>query len=56
MITDEIDPDELPCERAWDDNGWFCINDHTGCIWNDGDNTCMHEGNSLAPLEDEEDE
>ena len=57
------DPMELPCEREWvvgelnskefDDTGWSCINDHTGCIFNDGHNTCTHRGDSLSPLDDE---
>jgi hypothetical protein len=45
-------PKEMPCEREWDNDGWWCINDHTGCLYNDGHNTCQHEGNSLSPLED----
>ena len=47
------DPMELPCERELDDAGWCCINDHTGCLWNDGHNTCNHEGESLSPLEEQ---
>lgn len=52
-------PDDLPCEResaGTDAEGrdeWWCVNDHTGCAWNDGQNGCMHEGTSLAPLEEE---
>ena len=45
---------EKPCERTWDVDGWWCINDHTGCLWNDGHNECLHEGGGLAPLEDED--
>lgn len=31
------------CLRRNLDNGNYqCWNDHTGCIWNDGHNTCMH--------------
>ena len=47
---------DLPCERELDDAGWCCINDHTGCLWNDGHNTCNHEGDSLSPLEEKIDE
>jgi len=46
-------PPDKPCEREQDDAGWFCVNDHTGCLWNDGNNTCNHEGDSLSPLEDD---
>jgi len=45
---------EKPCERTWDVDGWWCINDHTGCLWNNGHNECLHEGGGLAPLEDED--
>ena len=44
---------ELPCERLWDHDGWWCINDHTGCLHNDGNNTCLHGGCSLSPLADQ---
>ena len=44
---------EAPCEREWDTDGWWCINDHTGCLFNDGHNTCAHRGNSLSPLEEQ---
>ena len=45
-------PPDKPCDREWTDEGWWCMNDHTGCIFNDGHNTCVHEGDSLSPLED----
>jgi len=53
------DDGELPCERSPDSDtdgtpAWNCDNDHTGCLWNDGHNTCMHPGESLSPLEDED--
>ncbi len=59
------EPSGLPCEREWDnspwpwkvkkDEGtWWCINDHTGCIYNDGQNTCYCEGNHPRPLETDE--
>tara|TARA_Y100000310_G_scaffold218778_1_gene220077 strand:- start:988 stop:1302 length:315 start_codon:yes stop_codon:yes gene_type:complete len=52
----EIGRDSLPCEREWDpdseDPGWNCNYDHTGCLWNDGNNTCSHSGDNLSPLED----
>ena len=57
------DPTLLPCLREWvvgelnspefDDTGWWCINDHTGCIFNDGNNACSYRGNSTSPLEEE---
>ena len=54
------DTSGLPCEREWDDSpwlkdggAWWCVNDHTGCLWNDGQNTCNHEGESLSPLEEQ---
>jgi len=56
------DPTLLPCAREWvvgelnskefDDTGWQCTNDHTGCIFNDGHNMCSHRGNSTSPLEE----
>ena len=48
--------DELPCVREWDEAtgffeaGWWCVNDHTGCIYNDGHNSCCYEGKSTSPL------
>ena len=55
------EPSGLPCEREWDkdpnfkDGGaWWCINDHTGCIYNDGQNTCGCEGDHPRPLETDE--
>ena len=48
------EPIELPCQREWDTDSWWCINDHTGCLWNNGHNDCCHSGNSLSPLEGEE--
>lgn len=53
-------PDEDPCFRTQDadpktgENEWWCVNDHTGCLWNDGNNTCTHEGLSHEPLEEED--
>lgn len=47
---------ELPCLRELDedlDPKWTCLNDHTSCMWNDGNNGCHHKGISLQPLEDE---
>ena len=53
----EESPEELPCYRERDggagDKSWGCINDHTGCLWNDGHNTCNHSGESSSPLEEE---
>jgi len=46
------------CYREWDNDpenpGWFCVNDHTGCMWNAGNNTCYHEGEDESPLEKKE--
>ena len=43
------------CKREKDfDSSWTCINDHTGCVYNDGNNECMEEGSSLSPLEQPE--
>ena len=52
--TEWIEAD-LPCEREKEDDGtWTCINDHTGCIWNNGHNECGHDHpHSNRPLEDE---
>ena len=57
------EPTLLPCAREWvvgelnskefDDTGWQCINDHTGCLFNDGHNMCSHRGNSTSPLEEQ---
>jgi hypothetical protein len=30
------------CLRQKDGDGAQCCNDHTGCIYNDGHNTCGH--------------
>ena len=35
-------------------NGWQCCNDQTGCMYNDGHNTCCHHGLSRKPLEETE--
>ncbi len=47
-----MEKDELPCYREHEDGEWTCMNDHTGCLYNDGNNECMYEGNSTQPLED----
>ena len=55
---DDDDEEDLPCERSdrtEEPDGtvtWNCDNDHTGCLWNDGNNGCSHPGESLTPLED----
>jgi len=54
---DDEDADDLPCEReacCVDKYGalWTCLNDHTGCLYNDGQNGCTHEGDSPQPLVD----
>lgn len=35
-----------------------CANDHTGCLWNDGQNECMHPAptNIVCPLRSKYDE
>ena len=46
--------EELPCLRDIEEDGtWWCINDHTGCLYNDGHNGCNHPGKSICPLERE---
>jgi len=48
------DPSELPCYREMEENGsWGCVNDHTGCLFNDGHNECTHCGDCQSPLEEE---
>jgi len=42
---------EKPCERQLEGRTWVCLNDHTGCLYNDGCNVCCCAGNSLRPLE-----
>ena len=43
------------CKREKEPDGsWTCINDHTGCVYNNGHNECMEEGSSLSPLEQPE--
>ena len=41
------------CLRECDLDGWWCRSDQTTCMWNDGNNTCTHPGESLTPLEDD---
>jgi hypothetical protein len=58
FLQQGIDADEEeyeePCYRVIDQDGcWWCVNDHTGCLWNDGNNGCTHEGKSCCPLEEE---
>ena len=49
MFDFGVGTNEMPGEREWDDDGWWCITDHTGCIFNDSHNTCNHRGASLSP-------
>ena len=55
-VCDDCSGYNLPCLREWDEAtgffeaGWWCVNDHTGCIHNDGHNSCCHEGKSTSPL------
>ena len=48
--------EELPClrEKDTEDGEWTCVHDHTGCLYNNGNNECGHEGESAMPLEDED--
>ena len=55
-LTFSNDDDDLPCEREFDVDRWWCINDHTGCLYNDGNNTCMHNGDSWSPLNEDNEE
>lgn len=55
-----IRPDELDaCYRNLETSGsdmekhWVCVNDHTGCPYNDGQNECVHDGHSSHPLKHE---
>jgi len=41
-----------PVYKYWVRQSWWCVNDHTGCLFNDGHNTCAHLGDSLSPLEE----
>ena len=52
-LADIIDMDEECYRDDFDGNNWQCVNDHTGCIWNDGNNGCSAPGNSSAPLDHE---
>jgi hypothetical protein len=55
VLPDPLDTDDdiiYPCYREMEDGSWTCINDHTGCLWNNGHNECSHGGNSLSPLEE----
>jgi hypothetical protein len=54
VCEEEKPEEEKPCEREKDIDEWVCINDHTGCLWNDGHNGCRHEGDSLFPIKPEE--
>jgi len=45
---------EKPCEREHDEDGWWCVHDHTDCLWNDGYSTCNCPGESISPLNDDE--
>ena len=51
---DYDNPDDLPCYRQFDpdDGEWWCVYDHTGCLWNTGDNTCLSPGKTSYPLKE----
>ena len=58
VICSEHEVEEEPCFRSkhtalYGTELWNCDNRHTGCLWNDGYNTCSHDGDSLSPLEEE---
>ena len=60
-MSNTDDADDLPCYREREvavmpPSIWWCLNDHTGCIWNDGNNTCNHPGESMTPLEVDDEE
>lgn len=46
--------DHIDCYRSVQvgETGWQCWSDETGCLYNDGHNSCSHEGYSLTPLMD----
>ena len=51
LVYSEWEPEK--CARAYDDTepvGWQCMGDNTGCIYNDGNNTCTHPGCHPEPL------
>ena len=52
-LLDVSNDTTYPCYREMEEGTWTCINDHTGCLWNNGHNECFHGGNSLTPLEEE---
>lgn len=56
LINPKIGTDT--CYREWyddpEDSYWFCVNDITSCIYNDGHNACCHEGCHSSPLEEDE--
>jgi len=45
------------CLREKDEDGFQCCNDHTGCLYNDGNNGCMHPAREeiISPLLTKED-
>jgi len=49
---DYENPDDLPCYRQIDqvDGEWSCMFDHTGCLYNNGNNICSAEGETSYPL------
>jgi len=42
------------CREKMPDGSWWCINDMTSCLYNDGHNECVHPGESVQPLEEDE--
>jgi len=43
----------LKCYREKTPDGWWCVNDITSCLYNDGCNECTHPGESAWPLEED---
>ena len=53
LLREAADAAEKPCYRDdFDGETWQCVNDHTGCIWNDGNNGCNAPGVKDSPLEE----
>ncbi len=43
---------QLPCRRMLHEGEWVCVNGHTGCHYNDGQDTCTAEGDEESPLQE----
>lgn len=40
----------MRCERGFEDGVSYCLNDHAGCLYNDGHNGCTAGGRARFPL------